>query len=62
MMQKSCIYGGGVTHLHVNNNQIIIQPYILNDDDMFILPLQYVSNMYIAFVTPAVDVRDRDQV
>ena len=40
MMQKSCIYGAGVTHLHVNNiNQIIIQPYILTDDDMFILPL-----------------------
>ena len=39
MMQKSCIYGGGVTHLHVNNNQIIIQPYILTDDDMFILHL-----------------------
>ena len=39
MMQKSCIYGGGVTHLHVNNNQIIIQPYILTDDDMFIFHL-----------------------
>ena len=61
MMQKSCIYGGGVTHLHVNNNQIIIQPYILTDDDMF-NAYMYVINMYITFVTPAVDVRDRDQV
>ena len=49
MMQKSCIYGGGVTHLHVNNNQIIIQPYILTDDDMFILPL-YVCNEHVHHV------------
>ena len=39
MMQKTCIYGGGVTHRHVNNNQITIQHYILTDDDMFILHL-----------------------
>ena len=25
-------------------------------------PYMYVINMYIAFVTPAVDVRDRDQI
>ena len=36
----------------------IIQRYTLSDDDMI---YTYV-NMYIAFVTPVMDVRDRDQV
>ena len=43
----------------MNNNQnIIIQCYILTDDDMI---YTYV-NMYMAFVTPDMDVRDQDQV
>ena len=36
----------------------IIQQYILSDDDMI---YTYV-NIYIAFVTPVMDVRDRDQI
>ena len=36
----------------------IIQRYILSDDDTI-----YTSeNVYITFVTPVLDVRDRDQV
>ena len=34
----------------------IIQRYILSDDDMIYTH----ANMYIAFVTPVIDVRDRD--
>ena len=36
----------------------IIEQYILSDDDMI---YTYV-NIYIVFVTPVMDVRDRDQV
>ena len=37
--KKLYLGGGGGIHLHVNNNQIIIQPHILTDDDMVILHL-----------------------
>ena len=36
----------------------IIQRYILSDDDMIYTH----ANMYIAFVTPVIDVRARDLV
>ena len=43
----------------MNNNQnIIIQCYILTNDDM----IYTCVNMYMAFVTPDMDVRDRDKV
>ena len=36
----------------------IIQHYVLTDDDM----VHTYVNMYIALVTPVMDVRDREQV
>ena len=50
-MPKSCIYGG--TEIYHPTLR-----YILSDDDM----IHTHVNMYIAFVTPDIDVRDREQV
>ena len=54
--------GGGkglLTYTYISTEiKYIIQRYILSDDDM-IYPH---ANMYIAFVTPVIDVRDRDLV
>ena len=54
--------GGGeglLTYTYINTEiKYIIQRYILSDDDMIYTH----ANMYIAFVTPVIDVRDRDLV
>ena len=44
--------------LYLGGRGYIIQSFILSDDHTI---YTYV-NMYIAFVTPVMDVRDRDQV
>ena len=54
-MQKKKVFRreGLPTHRYVNNNQnnYIIQHYILSDDDM----IHTYVNMYIVFVTPVMD-------
>ena len=54
--------GGGeglLTYKYISTEiKYIIQRYILSDDDMIYTH----ANMYIAFVTPVIDVRDRDLV
>ena len=57
-MQKAVFRGGGGYSTYTWIITEIIQRYILSDDDTI-----YTSvNVYITFVTPVLDVRDRDQV
>ena len=62
---KNAVFSGGgggeglLTYTYINTEiKYIIQRYILSDDDMIYTH----ANMYIAFVTPVIDVRDRDLV
>ena len=51
--------GGGYSPIHnLTEIKYIIQRYIVSNNDMIYTHV----NMYIAFVTPVMDVRDRDQV
>ena len=56
------LVGGGeglLTYTYIRTEiKYIIQRYILSDNDMIYTH----ANMYIAFVTPVIDVRDRDLV
>ena len=50
--------GGGYSPIHnLTEIKYIIQRYIVSNNDMIYTHV----NMYIAFVTPVMDVRDRDQ-
>ena len=49
---------GGYSPIHnLTEIKYIIQRYIVSNNDMIYTHV----NMYIAFVTPVMDVRDRDQ-
>ena len=61
---KNAVFSGGggeglLTYKYISTEiKYMIQRYILSDDDMIYTH----ANMYIAFVTPVIDVRDRDLV